>query len=83
MKVLPLDIKNCHECPCSICETGWLGDVVRVVCQVKGKYCTEYDMEMPEWCPVKTVNLKTPNGSDVFNEYVRGWNDCVREIEND
>lgn len=24
---------------------------------------------------------KTPAGSDIFNDYVNGWNDCVDEIK--
>ena len=35
----------------------------------------------PTWCPLKPMpKKKTPNGSDIFNDYVRGWNECVDEI---
>ena len=53
MRILPLDISNCYECPCSVIETGWLGDVVEVVCQCTSKYVTAYDSEVPDWCPAK------------------------------
>ena len=34
-----------------------------------------------ERCPIKPLpKKKTPNGSDIFNDYVRGWNECVDEI---
>lgn len=45
-------IDNCRECPCSICETGWLGDTVRMVCQLTSKYVTVYEDERPEYCPL-------------------------------
>lgn len=35
-------------------------------------------------CELKEMpKRKTPNGSDIFNDYVRGYNDCIEEIEND
>ena len=45
-------VKNCYECPCSSCHTGWLGDIVEVVCQVTGEKCTAYDSERPDYCPL-------------------------------
>jgi len=36
---------------------------------------------IPEWCPLKMLpELKTPAGSDVFNDYVRGYNEAIEEI---
>lgn len=35
------------------------------------------------WCfnSLKSLpNLKHPNGSDIVNDYVRGYNDCLGEI---
>ena len=50
------DIKNCYECPCSVIETGWLGDVYKVNCQVMGRYCTVYDSGRPGWCPLQEID---------------------------
>lgn len=34
-----------------------------------------------EWCPLKALpEKKVPYGSDIFNDYINGWNDCVDEI---
>ena len=30
---------------------------------------------------MKTLKKKVPHGSDLFNDYVNGWNDCVDEVE--
>lgn len=42
----------------------------------------QYDFNMiAKGCPLKPMpKKKTPNGSDIFNDYVRGWNECVDEL---
>lgn len=31
--------------------------------------------------PIKPMpERKIPSGSDIYNDYVRGWNDCLKEI---
>ena len=68
---------NCLDCPCEY-------DFIR--CKALNhqlEYCTA-GKERPSWCPLKPMPIKrTPNGSDIFNDYVRGRNDCIEEIEND
>lgn len=32
------------------------------------------------WKLKKITTKKIPNGSDIFNDYVNGWNDCIDEI---
>ena len=63
--------KNCMSCP--------LIDYHREYSIVCRHYQTG-DIR-PSWCPIKPLpKKKTPNGSDIFNDYVRGWNECVDEI---
>ena len=56
----------CNECPIWNDE-HWL-------CQ--------YDFNMKaKGCSLKPMpKKKMPNGSDIFNDYVRGWNECVDEL---
>ena len=35
------------------------------------------------WKLKKIPAKKIPNGSDIFNDYVNGWNDCVDAILGD
>lgn len=43
---------------------------------------TDVNNEVSVCCPLKTMpQKKTPYGSDLFNDYVNGWNDCLEEIE--
>ena len=60
-KILILDVDSCYFCPCSSAEVGWLGNITRSVCQVKGEENTVY-MDgvsgVPEWCPLKPMNDK-------------------------
>lgn len=54
-KILILDVDSCYFCPCSSAEVGWLGNITRSICQVKGEENTVY-MDgvsgVPEWCPL-------------------------------
>lgn len=58
MKILILDVDSCYFCPCSSAEVGWLGNITRSVCQVKGEENTVY-MDgvsgVPKWCPLKPM----------------------------
>lgn len=36
----------------------------------------EFAIEVLKEIPEK----KVPSGSDIFNDYVRGWNDCIDEV---
>ena len=37
--------------------------------------------EEDDVCPLRSMlRKKTPNGSDIFNDYVRGYNDAIDEI---
>lgn len=55
MKILLIDVDSCYFCPCSSAEVGWLGNITRSVCQVKGEENTVY-MDgvsgVPKWCPL-------------------------------
>lgn len=54
-KILILDVDSCYFCPCSSAEVGWLGNITRSLCQVKGEENTVY-MDavsgVPNWCPM-------------------------------
>ena len=89
MKILLLDVDSCYFCPCSSAEVGWLGNITRSVCQVKGEENTVY-MDgvsgVPKWCPLKPI----PNKKEIQNEngyydlsqlLYEGWNACIEEIE--
>lgn len=44
-------------------------------------YIDDYIKDCKGDCPLKPLSrFKNPNGSDIFNDYVRGYNDCLREI---
>ena len=94
MKILLLDVDSCYFCPCSSAEVGWLGNITRSVCQVKGEENTVY-MDgvsgVPEWCPLKPMPEKL-QFQEPFNDdytvswasrlgFVDGWNACIEEIE--
>lgn len=57
-KILILDVDSCYFCPCSSAEVGWLGNITRSVCQVKGEENTVF-MDgvsgVPDWCPLKPL----------------------------
>ena len=62
----------CGECPLCIYEGIF-------VCNRTMKKVDKN--KMYEDCPLRPLpKFKHPNGSDVFNDYVRGYNDCLREI---
>lgn len=45
---------------------------------------TIYDRLKGYKCELKNLpERKTPNGSDLFNDYVWGWNACLEEITGD
>lgn len=46
------------------------------------KEYAEKGIKRPSWCPLKLLRKKTPYGSDLFNDYVRGYNDCIDDIIN-
>ena len=82
MKILLLDVDSCYFCPCSSAEVGWLGNITRSVCQVKGKENTVY-MDgvsgVPEWCPLKPLPHKLQ--ADWYTDgYKEGFNACLDEI---
>lgn len=60
-KILILDVDSCYFCPCSSAEVGWLGNITRSVCQVKGEENTVF-MDgvsgLPKWCPLKPMPEK-------------------------
>lgn len=82
-KILILDVDSCYFCPCSSAEVGWLGNITRSVCQVKGKENTVY-MDgvsgVPDWCPLKPMPEKLP---EVYCDSMWwGWNKILdRMIE--
>lgn len=94
MKILLLDVDSCYFCPCSSAEVGWLGNITRSVCQVKGEENTVY-MDgvsgVPDWCPLKPMpEIKTDeaiklanmiNSKATFQEFADGWNACLKEIQ--
>ena len=43
----------------------------------------EYDEEKKEFRIRKLPEKKHPDGSDVFNDYVHGYNDCIDDIRGD
>ena len=77
--------KDCSRCPFCEAEGDWLGMLYKAVCKVSGERVEVYYGEtIPKSCPIKPMpKLKIPNGSDIFNDYVRGWNDCLKEIDDD
>ena len=96
MKILLLDVDSCYFCPCSSAEVGWLGNITRSVCQVKGEENTVY-MDgvsgVPEWCPLKPMPQKKEAYAESYTDradefsckkhplYAQGWNECLEEIE--
>lgn len=94
MKILLLDVDSCYFCPCSSAEVGWLGNITRSVCQVKGEENTVY-MDavsgVPNWCPLKPLPEKKELANYLpfvdypqqirFMDFVNGWNACIEEIE--
>lgn len=81
-KILILDVDSCYFCPCSSAEIGWLGNITRSVCQVKGKENTVY-MDgvsgVPEWCPLKSMPHELQ--ADWYTDgYKEGFNACLKEI---
>ena len=92
MKILLLDVDSCYFCPCSSAEIGWLGNITRSVCQVKGIENTVY-MDgvsgVPKWCPLKPM----PQEQDIYEKGIdeentraiqqwnKGWNACLKEIQ--
>ena len=86
MKILLLDVDSCYFCPCSSAEVGWLGNITRSVCQVKGKENTVY-MDgvsgVPDWCPLKPMpSYKVVDLNDTRDVvmFCHGWNTCLNEI---
>ena len=86
MKILLLDVDSCYFCPCSSAEVGWLGNITRSVCQVKGKENTVY-MDgvsgVPDWCPLKPMpSYKAVDLNDTRDVvmFCHGWNTCLNEI---
>ena len=95
-KILILDVDSCYFCPCSSAEVGWLGNITRSVCQVKGEENTVY-MDgvsgVPDWCPLKPMPEKknTDKLQGFGNSQIlwtdkeiyqnEGWNACIEEIE--
>ena len=86
MKILLLDVDSCYFCPCSSAEVGWLGNITRSVCQVKGEENTVY-MDgvsgVPKWCPLKPMPYKFTTANEPYicnNDWQNGWNDCLDEI---
>ena len=54
-------------------------------CQAENKlldFEEKHKIERPSWCPLKKLpDKKVPYGSDLFNDYVRGYNDCRDDVE--
>lgn len=43
---------------------------------------TLFDLLKGFKCELRDIpELKKPSGSDIYNDYVRGFNDCLREIK--
>ena len=82
MKILLLDVDSCYFCPCSSAEVGWLGNITRSVCQVKGEENTVYMDGVsgrPKWCPLKPLPHKLQ--ADWYTDgYKEGFNACLDEI---
>lgn len=85
-KILIIDVDSCYFCPCSSAEVGWLGNITRSVCQVKGEENTVF-MDgvsgVPDWCPLKPIPQKMEESWMEFPadcDYRLGWNDCLKEI---
>lgn len=88
-KILILDVDSCYFCPCSSAEVGWLGNITRSVCQVKGEENTVY-MDgvsgVPDWCPLRKIPQKESEKHREEIEdwtglaYSQGWNDCIDAI---
>lgn len=77
--------KDCSRCRFCQAEGDWLGMLNKAECMVTGERVEVYYGEtIPKSCPIKPMpQPKTPMGSDIFNDYVRGWNDCLKEIDDD
>ena len=67
--------ESCTGCPLSFFNRKWFCLKTNKDINITDRY------HIPEWCPLKPVpELKTPEGSDVFNDYVRGYNEAVEKI---
>lgn len=75
--------KDCGVCKFCNDEADWLGMLSKAECMVTGERVEVYYGEtIPKSCPIKPMpQKKVPKGSELFNEYVRGWNECVEEME--
>ena len=73
MKILLLDVDSCYFCPCSSAEIGWLGNITRSVCQVKGEENTVF-MDavsgVPDWCPLKPMPKRV---AEISYDFAYGW----------
>ena len=80
--------KECYLCQFAYCDN-------RVTYQTEEWFCTalsdtnitnvvnadKSEKQIKDNCPLRPLpKKKTPSGSDLFNDYVNGWNDCVDEI---
>ena len=77
--------KDCSRCKFCQADGDWLGMLSRAECMVTGERVEVfYGETIPKTCPIRPIpQRKIPRGSDLFNDYVRGWNECVEEIEDD
>lgn len=71
---------KCGNCPCL---QQWYDDEHEEWYEMCFyRYCKIENTESKlNICPLKPLpQKKLPNGSDIFNDYVRGYNDCIDEI---
>ena len=63
--------KECDGCPC-LNQKLW-------ECQADIK--RRSSDERPSWCPLKPMPSKIDADDDSYLMYVKGWNDCIEELE--
>ena len=70
--------ENCMQCPLRF-KDGNKDDWFMFRCILS---TDQIPKEGRLWnCELKFLPLKkTPSGSDIFNDYVRGYNDCIDDI---
>lgn len=76
--------KSCKECPLMFDNDDgqWCGyeRIGKNELHMRVHYYVG-DRTKPTWCQLKPLpQKKTPSGSDIFNDYVRGYNACIDEI---
>ena len=74
--ILIIDMPKSCDC-CRFCTVNMEHSVI---CDLTKKYLGMADV-IPDECPLRPIpRKKTPMGSDIFNDYVRGYNDCLDDL---